>query len=71
MSAVANLGGIGGAGSASVDASCIGGAAIAATPWAVASQTPTSAIVTPAVIFGKHELGHVDHRGLRLALSLA
>jgi hypothetical protein len=64
MSAVANLGGIGGAGSASIDASCIGGAAIAATPWAAASHTPTPAIVTPAVIFGKHELGQLDHPGL-------
>jgi hypothetical protein len=51
----------GGAGSASIDASCIGGAAIAATPWAVASETPPPAIVTRAVIFGKHELAHLDH----------
>jgi hypothetical protein len=61
----------GGAGTASIDASCIGGAAIAATAWAVASQIPTPAIATPAVIFGTHELGHHDHPGLRLALSLA
>jgi hypothetical protein len=70
MSAAANLGGIGGASSASIDASCIGGAAIAATPWAVANQIPTPAIATPTVIFGT-KLGHYDHPGLRLALSLA
>jgi hypothetical protein len=27
--------------------------------------------VTPALIIGKHELGHLDHPGLRLALNLA
>jgi hypothetical protein len=71
MRAAANLGGIGGASSASIDDSCVGGAAIAATPWAVASQIPTPAIATPTVIFGTNELGHYDHPGLRLALSLA